>query len=454
MNEQTLSYRQQADVDFEKLSHIPGRRGLPMLGITLDLYRDFYGTLTRHQQRYGDVSRAGIGFNTGLLVLGPDNFKQVLLDTDRNFSNEMGYKEVTGRWFGGAILFRDFEEHRIHRRVFQTAFKSEAMRGYTNMMNDIMAAHLTSWSGKQGFTFVPHIQSLLMNIGARVFYGVDDLGEESDKMAEAFLKIFEKGMLHIFKINMPPFKYYYGMQGRDYIVNYLGSLIEARRAGDGKDFMSYLVKEKKDDGEYLTNQELIEHLSFLFFAAYDTTTTALSHLAMHLALDQPLQERLREECHAINKAQLDFDDSHQLESLDNAFHEALRLYPSASMFLRRTIRDCDIGGYAVPANTVLYLPPMYNHRLETLWSEPASFDPGRFAKGREEHKRHSFGYTPFGGGAHKCIGMNFAQLNAKLFLHQLLLKYRFRTPEGFVAGSQTLPLPKPTGNLPLVFEKL
>jgi cytochrome P450 len=454
MTEHILPYTLQPDVAFDKLSHIPGRRGLPLLGITLDLYQDFYGTLTAHQKKYGYVSRAGIGFNTGLLVLGPDNFKQVLLDTERNFSNQMGYQSVTGQWFGGAILFRDFEEHRIHRRVFQNAFKSEAMRGYTDMMNGIMKTHLVQWQGKENFTFVPNIQSLLMNIGARVFYGVDDLGEDSDKMAEAFLKIFEKGMLALVKVKVPPFKYYYGMQGRDYIVNYLGSLIDARRSGEGKDFMSFLVKEKKDDGEYLTDQELIEHLSFLFFAAYDTTTTALSHLVMHLALDQPLQDRLREECRAMQKAQLDFDDFHALGSLDNAFHEALRLYPSASMFLRRTIRDCELGGYAVPANTILYLPPMYNHRMSEWWDQPDKFDPDRFTKGREEHKRHSFCYTPFGGGAHKCIGMNFAQLNAKLFMHQLLLNYRFRTPQGYVAKSQTLPLPKPVGNLPLVFERI
>jgi cytochrome P450 len=97
---------------------------------------------------------------------------------------------------------------------------------------------------------------------------------------------------------------------------------------------------------------------------------------------------------------------------------------------------------------------MYNQRMETWWDDPLRFDPNRFSPARQEHKRHSFSYTPFGGGAHKCIGMNFAQLNAKLFMHQLLLKYRFRTPPAYQAGSRTLPLPKPNGDLPLEFEKI
>jgi len=454
MTESALDYTQLPNTAYDKLSHLQGEAGWPIIGITPALFRDFYGTLHTHYKRYGLVSRTRL-LQDGALVLGPDNFKQVLLDTERNFSNQMGYGAITGAWFGGAILFRDFDEHRIHRRVFQTAFKSDAMRGYVGMMNAIMHDNITTWADEKNFRFVPHIQNVLMQIGARVFYGVEELdGTEAKQMGDAFLQIINKGMQSLVKINLPPFSYYYGLKGKQHIARYIGSLITARRAGDGKDFMSYLVKEKKDDGDYLTDQELIEHLSFLFFAAYDTTTTALSHLMMHLAINTALQERLREESRALGKAQIDYDDLNKLALIDHAFHESLRLYPSASIFLRRTLRDCNIGGKQIPANTVLFLVPMFNHRMSEWWDAPEKFDPDRFAPGREEHKRHSFSYTPFGGGAHKCIGMNFAVMNGKLFMHQLLLNYRFKTPKGYVAKSQTLPLPKPVGNLPLIFERI
>lgn len=455
MTETTVDYKLLPSATRHQLLHIPGNEGWPVLGAIPALFRDFYGTIDGRYKKYGPVSRINIGFQTGLLVLGPDHFKNILLDQDRNFSNEMGYKNVTGEWFGGGILFRDFEEHRIHRRVFQTAFKSEAMRGYVPMMNMLMENNIAEWVDKKNFRFVPHIQALLMAIGARVFYGVDDLdGPAAKKMGDAFLEVINKGMQSVVKVDAPPFSYYYGQKGKQYIANYIGSLIASRRAGDGKDFMSYLVKERKDDGEYLTDKELVEHLAFLFFAAYDTTTTALSHLVMHLAIDQQLQEKLRAESLALGKPQADYDDLAKLTGIDHAFHEALRLYPSASIFMRRTLRECEIGGYKVPANTVLFLVPMFNHRMSEWWDKPDQFDPERFAAGREEHKRHSFSYAPFGGGAHKCIGMNFAVMNGKLFMHQLLLKYRFSVPAGYSAKSQTLPLPKPVGDLPLILEKL
>ena len=52
------------------------------------------------------------------------------------------------------------------------------------------------------------------------------------------------------------------------------------------------------------------------------------------------------------------------------------------------------------------------------------FDPDRFAEPRNEHKKHRYAFTPFGGGSHKCIGMVFGQLEVKMIMHRLLRKYR------------------------------
>ncbi|PRC55780.1 cytochrome P450, partial [Mycobacterium sp. ITM-2017-0098] len=56
--------------------------------------------------------------------------------------------------------------------------------------------------------------------------------------------------------------------------------------------------------------------------------------------------------------------------------------------------------------------------------DPEKFDPARFAEPRNEHKRHRYAFAPFGGGAHKCIGMVFGQLGIKTVMHRLLRKYR------------------------------
>jgi len=454
MSSASPHYSTYSNASMQALNHIPGKKGIPVLGMTPWLFKDFYGTIEKHSQHYGLVSRIHIGLQSGVMVLGPDYCKEVLLDGDRNFSNNMGYKEVTGLWFGDAILFRDFDEHRIHRRAFQTAFKSDAMQSYSEGINQIIAQSLQSWQHQDEILFMPFMKQLLINIGAKIFYNIDNIGHDAERFAEAFLLILEKGMMSLIKKEIPPLNYYYGQKGKRFIVNYLGSLIEERRRNNGKDLMSYLVKETRDDGSYFTDQEVIENLSFLFFAAFDTTSAALSHLVMHLAADQELQEKLRQESLGIEQSQVTFKEVDQVPQIDMAFNEALRLYPSASVLLRRSIRDCEIGGQFIPANTILFIVPGFNHRMPEYWSQPEQFDPQRFSKSRQEHKQHPFLYMPFGGGAHKCIGMNFAQMNAKLFMHQLLRNFKVKLQPGYQVGTQILPTPCPRNNLPLIVEKL
>jgi cytochrome P450 len=175
---------------------------------------------------------------------------------------------------------------------------------------------------------------------------------------------------------------------------------------------------------------------------------------MLLGQNPQWQETLREECRALDKPYLEYEDLHSLPNLDNALMESLRLYPSVSMMARRTIRDSEIGGYFVPANTVLIMPPAFNHRMEAWWDDPLKFDPDRFGPQRQEHKRHSFSFVPFGGGIHKCIGMHFAQMNAKCFMYQFLSRYRFETPQGYQPKMQTVPMPRPADLLPLRLSRL
>ena len=122
--------------------------------------------------------------------------------------------------------------------------------------------------------------------------------------------------------------------------------------------------------------------------------------------------------------------------------------------VRRTISETVIDGHRVPAHTMLFLPPVFNHRDAAWWSEPDGFDPERFAPQRAEHKRHAFCFHPFGGGAHKCIGMHFATMLAKCFMHQFLLRYRVHTPPGYEPRMQWVPLTKPADGLPLRLERL
>lgn len=449
------SYQQKPDASRKDISHIPGSNGWPILGHIPHMIKDFHGTVEKHVAKYGEVSRFGQGFiHQGVLVVGPDNWKRIYLDTDRNFSPKMGYAGSLGPFYGGGLLLRDFDEHRFHRRVFQSSFKNDAMRGYTELMAPIMGRHLDQWESIHPFLFFPHIKEMLLDVAAKVFFGIDDLGGDGKKLNQALIDIAEEGMMSIFHIDLPGFKFHKGMNAKRYADHFIKRMIPERRAGNGQDFMSYVVKEKDDHGEYFPDQDLAEHLTFLMFAAHDTTTSALSHLIMLLGQHPEIKEKVREEIKGLNKPTLSYDDLDKLVYTEQAFLESLRLYPSVSMMTRRTVRETEMGNYRIPAHTVLFLPPRYNHTSKQWWDEPMKFDPDRFSPERSEYKRHPFMFHPFGGGAHKCIGMHFAMMNAKCFLHQFMLQYDFETHPNYNPKMQAVPMPRPGDFLPLTLRKL
>ena len=132
---------------------------------------------------------------------------------------------------------------------------------------------------------------------------------------------------------------------------------------------------------------------------------------------------MREEAASIDKEFLDYDDLEKMPLADAAVKETLRLHPSAMVAQRRTIRDCELGGYRIPANTLLFLVPQYTHRMAEYWDNPHTFDPERWLEPRNEHKRHPFSFVAW-RRRHKCIGMHFALHRQELFT-QFLRRYEF-----------------------------
>lgn len=449
-----LSYKRQPVCD--DLDHIPGKDGLPWVGRTFALVKDFYGLVDEYYRNYGPVSRIRLIGHRSVLCVGADINRLIYLDPDKNFSAEMGYHENLSEFYSGGLLMRDFDDHRLHRRLFQTAFKTESMRHYTDVMNPIMHDNLQQWDRLDNFRFFPNIKTTLLDVAAEVFLGIDDFkGAQAQNISRTFIETAE-GMLGIIRLDSPllPFtKWRKGKQGRRYMEGFLRQQIDQRRHSNKQDMFSMFTRETDPDGQYFSDDDIAAHINFLLFAAHDTTTSNLSYIMQHLGENPALQQRAREQSLALGKEVLEYDDLAGMTEIDNIHHEALRLHPSVMMMNRRTIRDCEIGGLHIPAHTILSIPPQYTHRMPDYWSNPEQFDPDRFAPHRAEHKQHPFQFIAFGGGAHKCIGMHFAGMIVKTFLHQMLLTYEWQTVPGYHPQHQSVPLPKQADDLPLLLRR-
>jgi cytochrome P450 len=96
------------------------------------------------------------------------------------------------------------------------------------------------------------------------------------------------------------------------------------------------------------------------------------------------------------------------------------------------MRDFEFQGLRIPAGTGVDINPLYTHFMREIWPDPDRFDPLRFDP-EASRARHKFAYVPFGGGAHMCLGLNFASMQAKCFtwhffkVTRLLVNHRMPT---------------------------
>jgi cytochrome P450 len=390
-----------------------------------------------------------------VLVVGePDLVREVLLDRDKNFSSRMGWHHAIGELFARGLMLRDFDEHRFHRRIMQTAFRAEAMRGYLERMNPLIERGISSWHDRPDFRFYPAIKQLTLDLAADVFLGVP-LGTAADRLNRSFVDAVQASIA-LLKHEMPPFAYWRGMRGRRFLERYLSEQVSERRANghDGGDLFSELCRATSEDGDRFDDREIVDHMIFLMMAAHDTTTSSITTLVWSLAQHPEWQERLRDEARGLGSPWLGYDQRDAPREASWAFQEALRLYPPVPFIGRRTVRACRLGELDLPANAAINVCSLVTHFLEDWWSEPQRFDPERFSPARAEDRRHSHSYYPFGGGAHMCLGMHFAHLQVKAFLHQFLLRYRAVLSPGQRVEMVPIPIPKPKDGLPLRLERV
>jgi cytochrome P450 len=293
----------------------------------------------------------------------------------------------------------------------------------------------------------PAIKAITLDVGARAFLGLD-LKSDADFINRTFITV-NSGLAPIVPYPVPGLALARALRARARLFDYFRPLIPARKQSDGKDVLTCLCQAKDEDGAEFSEDAILYHLIAVLSAAHDTSTTSLTVALHYLAKHPEWQERLRAKSLRLGKDALTFENLEELEEHDWVFREALRIYPPAPQMFRRSLRDCEFHGHHIPANTQVMVDVGYVHRSEEYWTRPMEFDPERFSPARAEHKKHKYQWVPFGGGAHICIGMQFALMSARIFLHQLLTRYRIERAGAKETKFVILPITQPKDGLPL-----
>jgi cytochrome P450 len=322
------------------------------------------------------------------------------------------------------------------------------------LMNPLLKNGISAWPTGRPIKAMPMLKKLLLDTGAKVFLGLE-MGPEADKINQAFIDILA-GSTDPFRKKAIWFSpYAKGVRGNKTLATYVLKAIPQRRKAEGRDFLTQFCQLTNDDGELFSDDEICDHIMFMLFAAHDTTTSALSSLMYALASNEDWQEQLRQEMLDLNKEELEFDDVELLKKTGLTIKESLRMYPSVPLVPRYALKDFEFQGHRIPANSAVFGNSIFCHYMEEYWTNPHQFDPYRFSPERAEDKKDFYQYTPFGGGAHKCLGMHFAEVQVKMFLFHFLKSYKVsKNPNMTRYKYNNFPLTFPTDGLPLTLTKI
>ncbi len=420
---------------------------VPLIGGSLAYMHDPLTLMRQLYARHGPVAPVAMPGGKAAFVLGPDACGAVLQNGDKAFVN--GWEPLVGPFFHRGLMLLDGAEHKQHRRILQQAFTRERIEGYTAALHPAVARELDSWQPAPGFPAYPALKRLTLNLATQIFMGGHRIADpaELDTVNRAFIDCVQAAGA-ILRVAVAGNKWHRATRGRAELERFLTAQLPAARSAGGDDLFSVLTRVEDEDGTRFGDMDVVNHMIFLLMAAHDTSTSTVSTAMYYLGRNSEWQERVRAEALALGPEPT-VQQLSELHDLDMVVKECQRLVAPVPVVARQAVKDTEVAGRRIAAGTQTTVCLQLSHYLPEYWSRPETFDPERFAPDRREDRSHRFAWAPFGGGVHKCLGMAFSDIEVRTLLAQILGRFRWSVPPGYVPPMSNVSLPYPKDGLPI-----
>lgn len=438
-------------------SALPGPAGHPLLGMARELRSDLLGTLQKGFARYGDVVTYRVGPARGprqlrpqlVAVRHPDDVRRVLLDTDVFVRRTPSY-DVLRELLGETLVTMEGARWQRQKRIVQPLFTRQHVARYAGLLETEANRVVERWQalGEQQVDIVQAMEEYALRVLGQTIFA-EEGGIDADTVAALERLVPRVGSQVVERVTQavrPPLWWPTARNRRfrtlraelrETIERVLARSERADRgdASGSCGLLSRLLAARDPEGgATLTAREVRDEALLFLLGGYTTTADVLISTLHLLGRHAEVQEQV-----AAAAASDAGDAAHDL--VHAAVEEAMRLHPPSYALGRRTATDTELGGYAVPAGTLVLLVPWATHRDPRFWLDPERFDPWRFVG---EQRRPAFAYVPFAGGKRTCIGRHLALLESTVLVRALLRSYRLESLDARIALSPLISM-RPSG---------
>lgn len=372
------------------------------------------GFLRACHRRYGDrITLRMPRFGNYVYLANPDDIRTVFRGDAETFhageANGMVLAAILGP---SSVLVTDEDLHLRQRRLMAPPFHGPAVRRQVDQMAEIAADDIQTWPVGKAFPLLPRMRAITLEVILRTVIGATS-EDQLATLRRALPPVVDLHGINQLQFLFPrlrglwPWRRFRAVEDRANAAVY--DQIAACRADPNlearTDVLAMLVRARDDDGSVLTDAELRDQLVTLLLAGHETTATGLAwtfeRLVRHPGVLAMAQNAAR-----------GGDDSY----LDMVVTEALRVRPVVIDIARKLTRDIEIGGYRLPAGTLISPAIMLVQTAECNYPESRHFDPSRWA---DRHPDPAI-WLPFGGGNRRCLGAAFATTEMRTVLKAVL----------------------------------
>ena len=381
---------------------------------------------------FGDVVRFRFGPMVGHLVSSPEGVNHVLAENNKNYGKQTRGYAALRYVLGNGLLTSEGAFWKRQRCIAQPAFHRQRIAGFAAAM--VRAAAECAQAQKRGQVVDVHheMMRLTLRIVGETLLGYDPSGD-ADEVGSALallLRIVNQRTARVIFFARPVLPTPENLRVRRSLAaldSVVLRMIAERRKSPGDDLLSMLMQARDaDTGEAMDDRQLRDEAMTIFLAGHETTANALAWTWLLLSRSPAAFRELREELAAVlGGRDPTADDLPRLRFTRMVLEESLRLYPPAWIIARSASGPDEIGGYEIPAGSIVFVSPWVVHRHPKYWNDPEGFDPHRF--GREPPRG---AYFPFGGGPRQCIGNGFAMMEAQLVLATIAQRLKFELVPG------------------------
>ena len=389
-----------------------------------------------HHKRFeelGDTFRLNLGFGRKIIFSRDSGFAEyVLQKNQRNYKKSEIQTKDMAKYLGHGLLTAEGELWKKQRKLIQPAFHKKQLAGLLDKVQAAIVVELKKIRTDAPMDIFPVFNDLAFQTVVKSLFS-SAVGQQEINRLQYITEAAQKMLVR--ELRQPYLGWYFKWSGK--IDKHLALTAEARqiltriieeRKQSGKredDLLDMLLDARYEDGNAMSQRQLVDEILILFTAGHETTSNALTFATQLLARNPEVQEKIFAEVQTAKAASNDLMELlRHCRYTQAVVEEALRLYPPAYFIDRVNLEDDDFEEKIYPAGTSLLFSIYEIHRHPKLWENPDDFIPDRFLEGNYAN------YYPFGAGPRKCIGNNFAMYEMVMTLADLVSRYKITGAKG------------------------